>query len=245
VKIYFSALSEKNNRNTNEDAYWAGRIGDYEVFVVADGLGGQAAGEVASGIAVECLKNAMKFCDDDLKKTLREAVHDADEQIIAYAQKFPDKKDMATTLIAAVVDNTLNCTVVNVGDSRAHIITGDDVKFTRDHSYVNDLVDAGEVKPEDTWQHPLAAVLSQALGDPDNPVVPDFYEFNLHDAFLLLSSDGLHDFVRKEKIQEIVLEQGSDPKKTCARLMREALESGSDDNITFILVCDREQVRKK
>jgi serine/threonine protein phosphatase PrpC len=236
VNLHFSALSEKNDRDANEDSYCADRIGDYYVFAVADGLGGHAAGEVASGIAIECLKNAMKFCDGNLKKTLREAMYNADEQILAHGEKFPEKRGMGTTLIAAVVDDSLNCTIVNVGDSRAHIITTNDVKTTKDHSYVNQLAERGEVKPEDIWQHPLSMVLTQALGDPDNEVAPDFYEFDLHDTLLLLSSDGLHDFVRRERIQEMVLEQGKDPKKTCAALIREALEDSSDDNITVLLV---------
>jgi PPM family protein phosphatase len=240
VTLHFSGLSEKNSRDTNEDSFCAERIGDYSVFAVADGLGGHAAGEVASGIAIECLKNAMKFCDGDVKKTLQEAIHDADERIIAYAEKFPDKRGMATTLIAAVIDDSLTCTLVNMGDSRAHIITADDVKTTKDHSYVNELVDAGEVQPGDAWQHPLSSVLTQALGDPESTPAPDFYEFGLHGAFLLLSTDGLHDFVRKKKIQEIILRHGSDPKKTCVCLVQEALESGSDDNITLVLAGENE-----
>lgn len=234
--LHFCALSEKNDRDVNEDSFCADRIGDYYVFAIADGLGGHAAGEVASALAIECLKNAMKFCDGDLKETLRGAVYNACDQILAHAKKFPEKEGMATTLIAAVVDDSLSCTLVNVGDCRAHCITANDVKTTKDHSYVNQLADRGEVKPEDIWQHPLSMVLTQALGDPDIDVTPDFYEFDLHDTFLLLSSDGLHDFVRKERIQELVLEPGTDPEKTCAALIREALGNGSDDNITVLLV---------
>lgn len=236
VTIHFFALSAKNRRDANEDAYCAEHIGDLSVFAVADGLGGHAAGEVASGIAIECLRNAMKFSEGEVKKTLRDAVRDAHEQILAHAEKFPEKQGMATTLTAAVVDGALRCTVVNIGDSRAHCITAGDVKATKDHSYVNVLVDTGVVRPEDAWQHPLSMVLSRAIGDPDGPAEPDFYEFGLQDAFLLLSTDGLHDFVRQEKIQEIVLDQGSDPEKACRALVREALEAGSDDNITVILV---------
>ena len=113
------------------------------------------------------------------------------------------------------MDDALNCTVINVGDSRAHIVTAEGVKTTKDHSLVNELVASGEIAPEDAWQHPLSNVLSQALGDPESVIKPDFYEVNLRDTFLLLSSDGLHDYIRKERIREIVLANGEDVEKSC------------------------------
>ena len=88
---------------------------------------------------------------------------------------------MATTLITACVDDSLNCTVVNVGDSRAHIITADGIKTTTDHSLVNELVDSGKITPEDAWQHPLSNEISQALGDRESVIEPVFYEVNLRD----------------------------------------------------------------
>ncbi|MDD4137577.1 MAG: protein phosphatase 2C domain-containing protein [Methanoregula sp.] len=231
----FYASSEIGLRDNNEDSYCAERIGDYYVFAVADGLGGHACGEVASSIAIECLKNAVKFYEGDLKTMLRDAVFDADEQILAQSEKSPKKRGMATTLIAACVDDDLNCTVVNVGDSRAHIITQDEVKTTKDHSVVNELADSGEIAPEDVWQHPLSNVLTQALGDPESVVKPDFYDVNLRDTFLLLTSDGLHDYIRKERIREIVFANGNDVTKSCRELVKEALAAGSDDNITIVL----------
>lgn len=234
-RVSFYASSEIGLRDNNEDSYCAERIGDYYVFAVADGLGGHACGEVASSIAIECLKNAVKFYEGDLKTMLRDAVFDADEQILAQSEKSPKKRGMATTLIAACVDDDLNCTVVNVGDSRAHIITQDEVKTTKDHSVVNELADSGEIAPEDVWQHPLSNVLTQALGDPESVVKPDFYDVNLRDTFLLLTSDGLHDYIRKERIREIVFANGKDVTKSCRELVKEALAAGSDDNITIVL----------
>jgi len=234
-RVSYYASSEIGLRDNNEDSYCAERIGDYYVFAVADGLGGHACGEVASSIAIECLKNAVKFYEGDLKTMLRDAVFDADEQILAQSEKSPKKRGMATTLIAACVDDDLNCTVVNVGDSRAHIITQDEVKTTKDHSVVNELADSGEIAPEEVWQHPLSNVLTQALGDPESVVKPDFYDVNLRDTFLLLTSDGLHDYIRKERIREIVFANGNDVTKSCRDLVKEALAAGSDDNITIVL----------
>lgn len=235
VVFNFYARSDAGLRDINEDSYCAERIGEYYVFAVADGLGGHAAGEVASAIAIECLRNAFRLNEGDPRHALQEAVSEADKQIFVHAEKFPDSCGMATTFIAAVVDDELNCMVINVGDSRAHFITADDVTITKDHSFVNELVESGELQPEDTWKHPFSNVLCQAIGDPEVVIKPDFYEANLRDTYLLLSSDGLHDFIRKETIREVVVSNGDELQKSCEDLVTMALEAGSDDNITVIL----------
>jgi PPM family protein phosphatase len=236
MTLNFSARSDTGLRDINEDSYCIERIGDWYVFGVADGLGGYAAGDVASAIAIECLRNAFKLSDSNPKHALKEAVIEADSQILIYAEKHPDVRGMATTLVAAVVDDDLNCTVINVGDSRAHFITAHDVSITKDHSYVNELVESGELQPEDAWQHPLSHVLCQAIGNPEEVIKPDFYEVNIRDTFLLLSSDGLHDFVERDTIQKVVLANRDKLKKSCDDLVTEALKAGSDDNITVVIV---------
>ena len=234
--VRFFAMSEKGLRDNNEDSLCAERIGDCSVFAVADGLGGHRCGEVASGIAIGCLKNAVKFYEGDIRTILGNAVFDADEQIRAASGQSPGNRGMATTLIAACTGDDLRCTIVNIGDSRAHIISENIVITTKDHSLVNELLDSGEISPEEAWGHPLSHVLSQALGDPESVKKPDFYEVDLHDTFLLLSSDGLHDFVTKERIREIVLANGEDVGKSCNDLVQAALSAGSDDNISVVLV---------
>jgi PPM family protein phosphatase len=143
VAFNFYARSDPGLRDINEDCYCAERIGDYSVFAVADGLGGYAAGEVASAIAIDCLRNAFKLDGGDPKHALQEAVSEADKQILEHGEKSPDSRGMATTFIAAVVDDELNCMVINIGDSRAHFITADDITTTKDHSFVNELVETG------------------------------------------------------------------------------------------------------
>jgi protein phosphatase len=236
VTLNFSARSDTGLRDVNEDSYCAEQIGDYYVFAVADGLGGYEAGEVASAIAIECLRNAFKLNGGDPKHALKEAVSEADKQILGHGEKFPDSRGMATTFIAAVVDDDLNCTVINIGDSRAHFITADDITTTKDHSFVNQLVEQGDIPPEYAWKHPMTNVLCQAIGDPDVALKPDFYEANLRDAFLLLSSDGLHDFVEKETIRNVVVQNRDNLETSCEDLVTMALEADSDDNITVVLV---------
>jgi protein phosphatase len=233
--VRFFAVSEKGLRDNNEDCICAERIGDCSVFGVADGLGGHECGEVASGLAIGCLKNAVKFYEGDTRTILKNAVFDANEQILAASGQSPGKRGMATTLVAACANHALTCTVVNVGDSRAHIISAGGVMTTKDHSFVNVLLESGEITPDEAWRHPLSNVLVQALGDAGSVIKPDFYELDLHDTFLLLSSDGLHDFVTKERIVEIVLANGENVEKSCRDLVRAALAAGSDDNISVVL----------
>jgi PPM family protein phosphatase len=233
--VSFFAWSEKGLRENNEDCVCAERIGNSTVLAISDGLGGHECGEIASRIAIDCLKAAVIFYEGESKTVLKDAVFDANEQILTVSDTSPEKRGMATTLIAACVDDDLNCTIVNIGDCRAHIISAGDIKTTKDHSFVNELLDSGEITPDEAWQHPMSTVLSQALGDPDSIIRPDFYEVNIRQSFLLLSSDGLHDFVKKERIREIVLAHGENVEKAGRALVKEALSSGSDDNITVVL----------
>jgi len=234
--IHFFGLSEKGLRDANEDAYCAEKIGRFFVFAVADGLGGHAAGEVASGIAIECVKEAFRNAAENPEDSLKNAVFTADERIRAQAEKSKKLHGMATTLIAACVDDQLNCTMVNIGDSRGQLLTSGGSEVTKDHGYVQELLDAGEITPDEAWHHPLLNVLRQALGDPDGKIQPDFYTASLRNTYLLLTTDGLHDYVRIGRIREIVFANGENLKLSCEGLVKAALENDSDDNITVVLV---------
>jgi protein phosphatase len=234
--IHFFGLSEKGHRDSNEDAYCSEKIGRYFVFAVADGLGGHAAGEVASSIAVECVKEVFRKGVTDPAKSLENAVFNADTRIRAQAEESEELLGMATTLIAACVDDQLSCVMVNVGDSRGHLLSCDGTEVTKDHGYVQELLDAGEISADEAWHHPLSNVLRQALGDPDGSIKPDFYTASLLDTYLLLSTDGLHDYVRIGRIREIIFGNGENLKKSCESLAAVALENDSDDNITVVLV---------
>jgi protein phosphatase len=234
--IHFFGLSEKGLRDSNEDAYCSERIGRYYVFAVADGLGGHAAGEVASGIAIECVREAFRSNVTDPAKSLENAVINADARIRTQAELNEELLGMATTLIAACVDDKLNCIMINVGDSRGHLLSPDGTEVTKDHGYVQELLDAGAISADEAWHHPLSNVLRQALGDPDGTIKPDFYTACLKDTYLLLSSDGLHDYVRIGRIREIISVNGENLKKSCEGLVAAALENDSNDNVTVVLV---------
>jgi protein phosphatase len=161
-------------------------------------------------------------------------VSEAHREIISEGNLNPAQFGMATTLVAAAVDPDCRCTVINVGDSRAYRIDGL-VRHTRDHSYVQSLLDAGEITPAEAWHHPFGNIITQAIGDRDLPIVPDIYESEAKGTYLVLSSDGMHDYVPEDRIAEIIRSFGQDLRRSCNQLVAEALAGGSEDNITVIV----------
>jgi PPM family protein phosphatase len=140
---------------------------------------------------------------------------------------------MGSTLIVALISPDGSGLLMNVGDSRGHMINGS-ITHTRDQNMAYEMVQSGQLTEEEAMAHPLSKMLNQALGEIEPPV-PDFYSIDIKGKYLLLSSDGLHGFVPKERIREIVLTGGSELADTVKLLMDEALQCGSDDNITIIL----------
>ncbi len=233
-EVIFATVSEKGRRETNEDAYLAIQVGDRYIFAVADGLGGCRAGEVASSHAISVLERAVRTSTEPARVLLENAVSDAHREIISNGNLNPAQFGMATTLVAAVVEPDCRCTIINVGDSRAYRIDGL-VRHTRDHSYVQSLLDTGEITPAEAWRHPFGNIITQAIGDRDLPIVPDIYESEAKGTYLVLSSDGMHDYVPEDRIAEIIRSCGEDLMRSCNQLIAEALVGGSEDNITVIV----------
>lgn len=231
-KIRYSAMSDTGNRDRNEDAFLADRAEGYHVFAVADGLGGHAAGDVASRTAIEILTEAA---GEGLPETgpaalLKGAFQRANTAIRDYNREH--RLDAGTTLSAAIVSDSGRCWIGTVGDSRTYIITPSSVWHTRDQSYVQGLVESGMLSPAEAMLHPKKNILTQALGLADRVQV-DLDERDLAGAVLVVSSDGLHDYVPARVIQGIVT--ASDPETACRRLIDAAKDAASTDNITAIV----------
>ena len=227
MKYY--GLSVKGRRENNEDAYLSDKIRDFYVFAVADGLGGHEAGEIASKLAIIELKETLKRQEGDLKDLLVRAFKKANDEV--FFQNKIGRTNMGTTLTACVVKGCRGI-IANVGDSRAYVIN-DGVWHTKDHSYVQELLDAKAITEEEAFEHPYKHIVTRVIGL-DEDVEVDLYEVDLRGKVLLLSTDGMHDYVRDERIREIVLK--FEPREACERLVEEALNSGSGDNITVIVV---------
>ena len=230
--LRYAAMSDTGGREQNEDAYLTGRINGYYVFAVADGLGGHACGEVASRMAVEILEETA---GEELPETgpatvLECAFQRANAAVYAYNRE--SGLNAGTTLSAALVDGSGRCWIGTVGDSRTHIITPASVWHTRDQSYVQGLVASGVITPAEAMSHPRKNVLTQALGLAARVQV-DLDERDLAGGVLVLSSDGLHDYVPAGTIREIVL--SGDPDTACRRLVDAARDAASTDNTTVIV----------
>lgn len=203
------------------------------LYVVCDGMGGHATGEVASEIAVSTIADlAPQHADAE---ALGKAVEAANHAIIRAAREGLGREGMGTTCTAAILDHE-RLVVAQVGDSRAYLLhKGHLQQLTRDHSLMADMIESGQITPEEAKTHPRRAVITRALGS--NPhTSPDLYEINVEPGDrLLLCSDGLSGMLEDYEIKD-VLSRISDPQQCASQLVNEANEAGGMDNITAVVV---------
>ena len=182
-------------REHNEDSLLA----ESPLFVVADGMGGHAAGEVASEIAIESMrKNAPRVADCE---ALAGAVETANQEIIKAALEGKGKEGMGTTMTAAVIEGNRLC-LAQVGDSRAYLLhNGRLQQITRDHSLMADLIEQGQITPAEARVHPNRSLITRALGN-DPEMFADQYEIDIEEGDrLLLCSDGLSSMLTDDIIE--------------------------------------------
>lgn len=212
------------------------------VFAVCDGMGGAAAGEIASQLAVDILYERLvdglgdlPIRRDDLARRLVHAVEAAGLRIFHEAKADRTRRGMGTTVTAAaLVDEVLF--FAQVGDSRGYILRGDTlVQLTRDQSLVNQLIEAGQLTEEEAETFEHNNIILQALGTSDTVQVDLTYAEVRRGDILLLCSDGLSGMVRFEDIRE-TLRSGAEPLDICKALTERANQAGGHDNITVIIV---------
>jgi len=211
---------------------------------VADGLGGQDAGEVASQLAIETAWDIIRdlvwlphlrreaLSPDQLEDALREAVQAANRAV--FQARTRDASSMSTTLTAALLLGT-DVVVANVGDSRAYVLDGDGLRrVTRDHSLVQRLIDDGRISAEAAYTHPQRHLIYRSIGDqPD--VQADLYHLTLSPGDrLILCSDGLWEMTREDGLEEGLLAE-PDPQRASDHLCRLANMAGGEDNISIIV----------
>ena len=211
------------------------------LVLVADGMGGHNAGDVASEMTVSLLsklfleeKPEIFSSIESKKEWLSRHVQTVNKEVYDYAGKNPGCKGMGTTLIAALIDNT-DCVMCHIGDSRAYLIDGTVEQLTRDHSYVNVLVDNGEISEEEAEDHPKKNWIVRALGT-EADIEGEFLHFTLKPSlYLLICSDGLSNKVSKNEIATIVYSPIPLSKKG-EELVKLANQLGGEDNISFVLL---------
>ncbi|MGZ8846509.1 MAG: protein phosphatase 2C domain-containing protein [Pyrinomonadaceae bacterium] len=228
-------LSDK--RPLNEDSY----LSDAErgIFVVADGVGGADAGEVASQTAVDVLDDAFRTkinYGEDIEDLMELAIQRANSSIHQMASENPRFSMMATTVVALHLDGK-RATIGHVGDSRLYRISPDGNlhRETEDHSVVEEEVRAGRMTPEQAANHPSKNVISRALGA-ENTVEPDMKTIEVDDgSAFLLCSDGITRHLPDKELCEL-LTSGRSPAQVCAEMKERCYQRGAEDNLTAVIV---------
>ena len=217
-------------RRRNEDAF----VCEPPLFAVADGMGGAQAGEVASRLAAESLREREHGELSALEQTV-ELIREANRRVYAYSKENASARGMGTTMTVALVDGN-KVTVGHVGDSRAYLLRDEQLtQLTQDHSLVAELVRSGRLSPEDAESHPRRSVITRALGT-DSKVEVDVFSVQAQDHDLyLLCSDGLTSMVADDEIERILTSARADLDGATMKLIEAANHAGGEDNITVVL----------
>jgi serine/threonine protein phosphatase PrpC len=209
------------------------------VFVIADGMGGARAGEVASRIAIETFERELPD-DGSPEERLADCVREANRRIYEQSRPEHEHAGMGTTLTAAYLDDS-DLSIAHVGDSRAYLFRdGKLTRLTRDHSLVGELIERGKLTEEQAAEHPQRSVITRALG-PEPEVKVDTWTYPVRPGdVLLLCSDGLNSMLSDEQIANL-LGSARSLQDAAADLIDAANEAGGRDNITVVL-CRMEDV---
>lgn len=228
-------------RGNNEDCYRL--LPEKNIYMVADGMGGHKAGEVASLKAVETASEyfteerikEMKKKREKVKKEMIQAIMEAHQAIMTMSEAHRDYAGMGSTIVLSFIHNKL-LYVCHVGDSRIYVINQSEIiQITNDHSVAAELLRMGKLTKKEVRHSLLRNQLTQALGY-SYYLSPEYHEYILSKGDnVLLCSDGLWDMLSDDEIYSIVMEGGT-VKEVCKNLVDRANEAGGDDNITVLLI---------
>ncbi|MGI6367423.1 MAG: PP2C family serine/threonine-protein phosphatase [Anaerolineae bacterium] len=248
--VFGTATDPGCQADTNEDALDARLYADHRgtrlgYFVVADGVGGQQHGEIASHAAVQAAWHSLyeglwqmafhgeAITDADARAAVTGAINAANSAV--QQARSVRQSDMTTTITLAVLVGR-RAHIGNLGDSRTYLWDAQGLhRVTKDHSFVQRLVDTGQIRPEEVYTHPRRNLIYGSLGE-QAQCQPDLYTVEVGpDARLVLCSDGLWEMVRDEGIEEVLLAE-PDPQRAAERLLQNALLAGGADNIAVVVV---------
>ena len=231
-------------RKNNEDACFV--IPNQDVYIVADGVGGNNSGEIASSTAVESLASFVKANDlglcgspDEIFGFFTEALDIANRRVFEMGREDSACRGMASTVVMSYI-NGGSAYLANVGDSRAYLFRNGRLKrITKDHTYVNELIDQGVITEKEAESHSQKNVITKAIGA-EFEVEPDFYKVGLaRGDIVLLCTDGLYGEVGEDRMADMLrLAVSKDVKMNdlCGAFVDEAILAGGRDNITVICI---------
>jgi serine/threonine protein phosphatase PrpC len=236
-------------RKGNEDSHFVNP--EERLFVVADGMGGHAAGEVASRVAVDAINDFICLTGGDKDVTwpfdydstlshggnrLKTAIHHANQRVTETTQESAEYEGMATTVVAVLVENNA-ANIAHVGDSRVYLMRrGELSQLTSDHSWVNEQIKNGVISPDQARTHPLRNVVTRALGGKAELVVDVRTLTAEPEDALLLCSDGLTTMLPDEEIEACLARCLPDLERATKELVQAANEHGGEDNITVLVI---------
>lgn len=236
--VRFAGLSDVGRLRANNQDCW-GADSDQSLFMVADGVACSTDGALAAHLIVELLPTYvarhLKAGDADTPESLAGAITDYCNDFRVFAATDPRAAGANTTVVAVVVAGS-RALLAHLGDSRAYLFRDDRVKqLTRDHSVIQDLIDAGKVSPEEAEHHPARATLTRHVAMLPRPL-PDSAAVDLLPGDrILLTSDGLHGVLDDPLLAEI-LTSHPEPADACTAMIDAANEAGGPDNITAVIV---------
>jgi PPM family protein phosphatase len=250
MKITYEALTDVGRkRKGNEDSLFVNP--KEQLFVVADGMGGHAAGEVASKVAVESINEFVCLTSGDEEITwpfglddsisydgnrLKTAIRYANRKVLEATRERSDYEGMATTVCAVLVDGE-SANLGHVGDSRVYLHrAGELTQLTADHSWVNEQIQSGVISPDQARSHPLRNVVTRALGGKPDLLVDMQVHQGQPGDILLMCSDGLTTMIPDEDIGALLAESEGDLEKAAKSLVATANARGGEDNITVLLI---------
>lgn len=236
VSVYYTTTKGKYHKN-NEDSLF---IGD-RFIIIADGMGGENNGDIASKIAVDTISRYLKVnlnSDNilNLKEIMFSAIKKADDDISKYAEAHHESYGMGTTVLLLVYGDDL-ISVAWCGDSRCYTYKeGELQSLTKDHSYVQELIDANKISVEESFTHPDNNLITRYVGGGKNTCEPEFISYNMMDVdTIILCSDGLSGYCRINEIRHL-LSSNTDPSLLPSLLTDMAIDHGSDDDITIVIL---------
>ncbi|WP_168582870.1 PP2C family protein-serine/threonine phosphatase [Gephyromycinifex aptenodytis] len=234
LAVHFAARTDVGLvRSRNEDSGYAGP----HLLAVADGMGGHAGGNVASSLILSRLAplDGDSHGADDALELLAETLAGANRSLAEAMNAEAELKGMGTTLTALMRCGSSGLAMVHIGDSRGYLLReGKFTQITKDHSFVQSLVDSGRITQEEAEHHPQRSLVTRVLtGAPEDEPDLSMRQAKLGDRYLICS-DGLSDYVGRETISEVVTEVG-DPDEVAKRLVDLALRAGAPDNVTVVI----------
>ncbi len=229
------------HRDINQDSYYVSEKQEIPLFIISDGMGGHKAGEVASKMAIDIIKekisdknNRLKL-EESIAELIRETIKIANLEIYKTSQEKEEYSGMGTTVtMAYILENKIF--IGQVGDSRAYLLRNDKfIQLTEDHSLVAQLLKNGSITEEEAENHPQKNVITRAVGTDEEIDIDIVVEKIYNEDLILLCTDGLTNMVDDNEIKEVLLKR-KDIQIACEDLVELANDNGGYDNITVMAI---------